>query len=83
MPEFVAVFLRFFVIALWLVVLGRVLVSWVDPQFGNPVSRFLFETTEPLLSPVRKVMPQTGMFDFAPLVVLLVLGVLMRMVAAL
>ncbi len=80
MPEFLAVFLRFFVIALWLVVLGRVLVSWVDPQFGNPVSRFLFETTEPLLAPVRKVMPQTGMFDFAPLVVLLVLGVLMRVV---
>ncbi len=80
MPEFLAVFLRFFVIALWLVVLGRVLVSWVDPQFGNPVSRFLFETTEPLLAPVRKVMPQTGMFDFAPLVLLLVLGVLMRVV---
>lgn len=80
MPEFLAVFLRFFVIALWLVVLGRVLVSWVDPQFGNPLSRFLFETTEPLLAPVRKVMPQTGMFDFAPLVVLLVLGVLMRVV---
>ncbi|MEJ7754471.1 MAG: YggT family protein, partial [Candidatus Limnocylindrales bacterium] len=73
-------FFRFFVIALWLVVLGRVLVSWVDPQFGNPVSRFLFETTEPLLAPVRKVMPQTGMFDFAPLVLLLVLGVLMRVV---
>ncbi|MDQ3554189.1 MAG: YggT family protein [Chloroflexota bacterium] len=80
MPEFLSVFLRFFVIALWLVLLGRVLVSWVDPQFGNPVSRFLFETTEPLLAPVRKVMPQTGMFDFAPLVVLLVLGVLMRVV---
>jgi len=80
MPEFLAVFFRFFIIALWLVVLGRVLVSWVDPQFGNPVSRFLFETTEPLLAPVRKVMPQTGMFDFAPLVLLLVLGVLMRVV---
>ncbi len=80
MPEFLAVFLRFFVIALWLVVLGRVLVSWVDPQFRNPVSRFLFETTEPLLAPVRRVMPQTGMFDFAPLVLLLVLGVLMRVV---
>ncbi len=83
MPEFLAVFLRFFVIALWLVVLGRVLVSWVDPQFGNPISRFLFETTEPLLSPVRKVLPQAGMFDFAPLVVLLLLGVLMRLTTSL
>jgi YggT family protein len=83
MPELLAVFLRFFVIALWLVVLGRVLVSWVDPQFGNPISRFLFETTEPLLSPVRKVLPQAGMFDFAPLVLLLLLGVLMRLTTSL
>jgi len=83
MPELVAVFLRFFVIALWLVVLGRVLVSWVDPQFGNPISRFLFETTEPLLAPVRRVLPQAGMFDFAPLIVLLLLGVMMRLVTAL
>jgi len=83
MPEILAVFLRFFVIALWLVVLGRVLVSWVDPQFGKPISRFLFETTEPLLAPVRRVLPQAGMFDFAPLVVLLLLGVLMRLTSSL
>ncbi|CAN5682150.1 hypothetical protein BH24CHL8_BH24CHL8_01310 [soil metagenome] len=57
--------------------------SWVDPQFGNPISRFLFETSEPLLAPVRRVLPQAGMFDLAPLVVLLLLGVLMRLVTAL
>lgn len=83
MPEFLAVFLRFFVIALWLVVLGRVLVSWVDPQFGNPISRFLFETTEPILAPVRRLLPQGGMFDFSALIVLLVLGMLMRVVMTL
>lgn len=75
---FVANFLRFFVVALWLLVLGRVIISWVDPQGRTTLGRFLIQVTEPLLAPVRRLMPQTGMFDFSPLVVMLVLGVLVR-----
>ena len=36
--------------------------------------------TEPILEPVRRVLPRTGMFDFSALIVLLVLGALMRAV---
>ena len=75
---FVANFLRFFVVALWLLVLGRVIISWVDPQGRTTLGRFLIQVTEPLLAPVRRLMPQTGMFDFSPLLVMLVLGVLVR-----
>jgi YggT family protein len=62
------------------VILGRVLMSWVNPRFDGPVGRFLFETTEPLLSPIRRLLPQTGMIDLSPLVLLLLLGVVMRLV---
>ncbi|MDP8904057.1 MAG: YggT family protein [Chloroflexota bacterium] len=79
MVEFVQIFLRFFVMALWLVILGRVLMSWVNPRFEGPIGRFLYETTEPLLAPIRRVLPQTGMIDFSPLVLLLIMGVLMRL----
>lgn len=75
---FLVNFLRFFVLALWLLILGRVIVSWVDPQGRSQVGAFLIQVTEPILAPVRRVMPQTGMFDFSPLVVILVLGVLVR-----
>jgi YggT family protein len=77
---FIEIFVQFFVIALWLVVLGRVLMSWVKPDFEGPIGRFLFETTEPLLAPIRRVLPKTGMIDFSPLVLLIVLGILMRLV---
>jgi len=77
---FVAIFVQFLVIALWLVILGRVLFSWINPRFEGPIGRFLFETTEPLLAPIRRLLPQTGMIDLSPLVLLIVLGILMRLV---
>jgi YggT family protein len=76
--EFLRVFIQLFVTALWLLILGRVLLSWVNPRFEGPVARFLYETTEPLLAPIRRVLPSTGMIDLSPLVLILLLGVLLR-----
>ena len=77
---FLTNFLRFLLIALWLLILARVLMSWVDPMGRTRFGAFVIQTSEPLLAPIRRYMPKTGMFDFTPLVVLLVLGVLMRTV---
>jgi YggT family protein len=71
------IFLRFLIIAFYVVLLGRVLFSWVNPRFEGPVGRFLFETTEPILAPIRRVLPQTGMLDLSPLVAFLLLSVVM------
>jgi YggT family protein len=70
-------FVQFLIIALWVLVLGRMLVSWVDPAGRNQVSTFLIQTTEPLLAPVRRVLPQTGAIDWSGFIVLLVLGFVM------
>jgi YggT family protein len=78
--QFLLVFIQLFVTALWLLVIGRVLLSWINPRFEGPVARFLYETTEPLLAPIRRVLPQTGMIDLSPLVLMLVLGVLVRLI---
>ena len=71
-------FLEIFFFALWLLIFGRVIMSFVDPTGRNQITAFLHQTTEPLLGPVRRLLPQTGMFDFSPLIVLLILGVLWR-----
>lgn len=78
---FIRNFVEILVLALWLLVLGRVLVSWVDPMGRNSISRYLVAFTEPLLAPIRRLLPQTGMFDFAPLILMLGLGVLLRFVS--
>jgi YggT family protein len=77
---FIQTFIGLILMILWLLVLGRVLMSWVDPMGRTQIGGFLIQATEPILAPVRRLMPQTGMFDFSSLIVLLVLGVLMRLV---
>jgi len=78
--SFLFVVLQLLVTVLWLLILGRILLSWVNPTMSGPVARFLMETTEPLLAPIRRFMPTTGTLDFSPLVLLLVLGFLMQIV---
>jgi YggT family protein len=75
---FLQVFFQLLVVVVWLLVVGRVLMSWVNPRFDSAVGRFLFETTEPLIAPIRRVLPQSGMFDWAPLILMLGLGILLR-----
>lgn len=77
---FLVNFLRFVLIGLWLVILARVVLSWVDPTGRSRFAAFIIQTSEPILAPVRKALPRTGMFDLSPLLVLLVLGALMRAV---
>lgn len=80
LPTFLRIFVQLLVTALFVVVTGRVLVSWINPRFEGPVARFLYETTEPLLSPIRRILPQTGMIDLSPIVLVLVLGIVLRLV---
>lgn len=80
MTQFLFVFVQLFVTVLWLLVLGRVLLSWINPGFDGPIGRFLFETTEPFLAPIRRLLPSTGMIDLSPLVLILVLGFLVQLV---
>ncbi len=75
---FVLNVVQFLLIALWALVLGRMLMSWVDPQGRNQVSMFLTRATEPILAPVRRLLPQTGMIDWSGFIVLIVLGFLWR-----
>lgn len=74
----VAIILRLALFLLWLLIIGRVLISWVDPQARTGASRVLIQLTEPILAPVRSLLPRTGMLDLSPLIVMLVMGVLLR-----
>ncbi len=53
---------------LWIVII-RALISWVNPDPWNPIVRVLHQLTEPVLRPIRRQLPMTGI-DFSPLVVI-------------
>jgi YggT family protein len=54
---------------MWIIII-RALVSWVNPDPWNPIVRFLHQVTEPVLRPIRRRLPYSGI-DFSPLVVIL------------
>jgi YggT family protein len=64
---------------LWLVVLAYVIVSWVLSPYHD-VRRFLDSLVEPLLSPVRRIIPPVGGLDLSPLVLLIALDLIRRLV---
>ena len=69
-------FLQYLLSAMNAAIFGRVIMSWVSPRGDDPISQILFQITEPVLQPIRRVMPKTGMFDLTPMVALLALNLI-------
>ena len=57
---------------IWIII-ARALISWVSPDPYNPIVRFLYRVTEPVLRPVRDRLPPAMGIDFSPLIVILVI----------
>ena len=61
------------------ILLGRVVISWVNADPANPIIRFLHAATDPVLERVRRLLPmQAGGFDLSPILVWLVILFLQR-----
>ena len=74
---------QLFFSALELLVLARVLFSWINPDPYNPIVRFVRQVTDPILEPLHKIIPPMGMLDLTPMVALIVLFVAEQIVMAL
>jgi YggT family protein len=57
-------------------ILGRVLVSWTNPTGGGGLTAFLYQVTEPVLAPIRRLLPPTAGIDWSPMIAILLLGIL-------
>jgi YggT family protein len=68
----IATFLIYALYALIILILVRVVFSWVSPYPNSQVYRWVFRVTEPILSPVRRRLPPISGMDLSPLVVTLV-----------
>ncbi len=56
---------------MWIII-GRAVISWVNPDPYNPIVRFLNSVTEPVLYPIRRRLPiSLGGMDFSPILVIL------------
>jgi YggT family protein len=60
--------------AYWWILVARVVVSWVNADPWNPLVQFLHRATEPVLAPIRRLLPSWRMgIDLSPVVAILAL----------
>ena len=64
-----------------LLIFVRIVFSWITVSHSNRVMRFLVNTTEPLLGPLRRMIPPVGMFDISPFVAFIIIWLCQTAVA--
>lgn len=69
-------FLELLCEVLTLIILLRSILSWVSPGQTNVLTRILYQVTEPVLAPLRRIIPGAGMLDFSPFVAIILLQVI-------
>ncbi|HEY0734680.1 MAG TPA: YggT family protein [Herpetosiphonaceae bacterium] len=80
MNGFLPTFFQLLFNALYLAIIGRILMSFIDQTGQMRVTQILYEITEPILGPLRRIIPSVGFIDFSPMVAFLLLSVLQRIV---
>jgi YggT family protein len=65
-----------------LAILARVLLSWFRLDPYHPVVNFVYQITEPILRPLRNIIPPLGMIDISPIVALILMGIIRQIIQA-
>ncbi len=76
LADLVELFLMVFLVA----IIIQVILSWVAPHQHNPISLLLRQLTEPLLKPIRRLIPSLGGLDFSPLIALILIQLSMMII---
>jgi YggT family protein len=71
--RFVEILLQVLLMAIFV----RVLLTWFPIDQSNPIIRVLFDVTEPVLAPFRRVIPRIGMFDLSPIAAMVIINVIL------
>ncbi|MEW8978664.1 MAG: YggT family protein [Symbiobacterium sp.] len=81
-----SIFLSIVEVLIW----ARVLMSWFRPRYRTSSNSWFFQleeyvwrATEPLLAPIRNILPNTGMVDFSPFVLLILVAMVRRLLVGL
>lgn len=77
--EFLLYFISTLFFILQFAIIIRALMSWFNPSPDNPIVRLVIEITEPVLAPLRRIVPRIGMIDITPIVAILLMNVIEMM----
>ena len=83
MTEYLGKFIDILFYVLWAAILGRVILSWINLSPDNPIVVLIYGITEPILAPIRRVLPSTGMLDLSPMVALIIMIIIQSVLLSL
>ncbi|MCL6431678.1 MAG: YggT family protein [Anaerolineae bacterium] len=69
--------------ALNLAILVRVIVSWLNVSPYNPLISFIYQITDPIILPLRRIIPPLGMIDITPIIAILLLSIIRQILLTL
>ena len=61
------------------VMIARIVLTWIPHNVQHPAAQVLYKITEPVLNPIRKIIPPVMGIDFSPIIVFVALGFIKRM----
>ncbi|HWV35284.1 MAG TPA: YggT family protein [Thermomicrobiales bacterium] len=65
-----------------LLLLARAIFSWFDPGFTSTIGRAIHDITEPILAPIRQVLPPMGMLDLSTIVGIILIQIISRLIVS-
>ena len=83
MTQYLGTFIDILFYALWAAMLGRVIISYLNLSPDNPIVVILYGITEPILAPIRRILPSMGMIDLSPMVALIIMIIIQRVLLSL
>jgi YggT family protein len=78
LTSFLVQFISVLANILYVALIGRVIISWLNVSPTNPIASVIYQVTEPILAPLRRVLPRVGMLDFSPMVAIFIIIIVQR-----
>lgn len=79
MNDLVLQIIYYLIVALLMLIFIRAILSWF-PIGYNPITTFIIQATEPMLAPIRRVMPRMGFMDLTPTIASIILFILLEVI---
>ena len=80
----IVTFFNLLITVLYFAVIARVFLSWIPMgNQNNPLVVFIYQITEPILAPIRRIVPRIGIFDLTPMIAIFILIAIQRAVTSL
>ena len=78
---FLFTFLRLLCEVLTIAIFLRIVLSWFSPGPTNILVNILYQVTEPILAPLRRIIPRVGMLDFSPMAAIILLQLMVYLLS--